>query len=392
MYGLKLEDKGFINDLDIEITNPILQFVDKEDEEKKESNTDIDFSSFDFSNSNFKLTTQGKTYENFDVVYIDKEQYSVKILRCKSHNVIIKLFLWDFNDNNDYDPCIVNEVAFYNENNNNLGNEAIKMIDKPFYNILWFNKNEGEIILGYIMEDGHSMYKVEKLISYDYEQCFKNVRIIALENSCWDSFVYDSKKLIGNFIALKKNNINHFDIKPENLTKDLKFIDFGCYMNIHDFYSYLVQLYNGSVGCLSMGTIGYQAPELVLTKLFYPTLPSLEYLPEIMYKIDLFSLGCTLMTMICNLSFFEDIVYMQHMIESVAIFRLMFITPYEKPEKIKNYYYQYFDEYGYFKSLIRQLKERIQKKELLDLIEAMISLNPHERPNLDILENSYLVS
>jgi serine/threonine protein kinase len=408
MSDLELDNKGFIDDLHIEIIESISNLSNDEetddpnndidssnlsndeDEETDDPNDEIDFSSLDFSNTNFKLITQGETYEDFDVIYVDNEQYGVKILRCKSHNVIIKLFLWDFNDDNDYDPCIVNEVGFYNDNNDKLGNEVIKMINKPFYNILWYNKSEGEIILGYIMEDGHSRYKIYKLIQYDYEKNFKNIRITSLENIGWNDFVVDSKKLINNFITLKKNNISHFDIKPENITKELKFMDFGCYMNVHDFYNYIVQLYNGNVNCLSMGTIGYQAPELVLTKLFYPTLPSLEYLSEIMYKIDLFSLGCTLISMICNMSFYEDIIYMQCMCENTTMFELMFMTPYERPEKIKKYYYKYFDESGYFKSLIRQLKERIKSRELLDLIEAMVSLNPHERPDLDVLEN-YLI-
>jgi serine/threonine protein kinase len=390
MSDLNLEDKGFINDLKIKITNQISQFVNEEDDETDLLYNDIDFDSFDFSNCNFKLTTQGKTYENFNVVHTCNEQYGIKILRCKSHNVIIKLYLWEFNNENDYDPCIVNDVSFYNENNDKLYDEAIKMIDKPFYNILWNNKNEAEIILGYVMEDGHSKYKIIRLISYNYERFYRNLRITALENYKWAGFVSDSKKLIKNFITLKKNHINHFDIKPENITKDFKFMDFGCYMNIHDFYCYLVQLYNGSVGCLSMGTLGYQAPELVLTKLFYPSLPHLENLEEIMYKIDLFSLGCSLMTMICGLSFFEDIIYMQDKTDSIAMFRLMFIIPYEQSENIKKYYYQYFDENGYFKLLIKQLKERINETKLLNLIEAMISINPHERPDLNVLEKKIL--
>lgn len=346
-----------------------------------------DFVEMDFVDCNFTLEIDGEIYKNFITIYGVSDDNATKILKCNKPNLIFKLSLYEYDKKSVFNPDIMNEVLFYNQNNDIIENEAIKQIGKSFYIPMWEDNKTADILLGYMMENGDKNMRIVGTNDYKYLSS-DAIRLTYLDKTNLHDIVKKNRVIIKNMISMHKKGIFHLDIKPENITLAGKFIDFGCSSNVEQFHNKLMDLYMGNTNEIRLGTLGYQAPELLMFKSFYNDLPSIEDLPLIMSQMDIFSMGCTIFYTLFGMSFYDDSVANINIDWKNIKYRLYgekFVDPNDNTVDTMKIYQDYFGKDGYHLQLLRQMNEYSVYHTDMSIYLAMLRLNPHERADVDLI-------
>lgn len=391
MSNIVFEDKGFINEAKINIIrrNEIYTYMAEND-----LNVIDDSSELNFCNINFNIEIGDNLYSDLDTIYGQSIESNLKILRCKDNGSVIKLYILEYQKNKQTpEISMYDEVWFYTNYNDKLGDEAIKMIDKPFYCIMWENDIYADVVLGYMMEDGKKKMTINGSNDYSYSPN-DTVRLTFMNNTKFSILFSNVRKIIKNMVTLHKKGIYHLDIKPENITNDFRFMDFGCTVDIDKFYQILTDLYSGKINQIRLGTCGFQAPELIMFKTFYKELPPIEDMPLILSQMDIFSLGCCIFYILFGISFYEDFIGTGTIKitanRGLELYNEIFNDPDNKKIDTMQIYRDYFDDDGIYTKLMEQLNERYSSLSPsvdvdIDLYEWMIKLNPHERVDIETL-------
>jgi serine/threonine protein kinase len=391
---MNFEKKGFVNKAKINIIRRSEIYTYMAD-----NALDIidDSSELDFNNFNFNIEINGITYKDFKIIYGHSIDSNTKIIRCGDNNSIIKLYIFE-HEKKDSIPEIsmFNETWFYTNYNNKLDNEAIKMVDKPFHCIMWENDTSADIILGYMMEDGNKKLRLDSSNDYCYSSN-DNIRLTYMNNTHFPELFKNIRKIVKNLATLHNKGIYHLDIKPDNITQDFKFMDFGCAVDVGKFYETLTDLYSGKIDQLRVGTCGFQAPELIMFKKFFKELPPIEDIPLILSQIDIFSLGCTIFYIIFGISFYEDFIGTgtSHIKNNggINMYNELFIDMNNTKIDTRKVYMDYFSNNGYYIKLMQQLNQYYFNNNNnnidvdIDIYIWMLQLNPHERIDMNTLSD-----